>query len=126
VTNPITGIVGCCARAASGHATALLSPAINSLRRICHPMKLLCGAAYRGLGCIGTGQYRRSPLFAETASTIVTTANVAICIHMVLSLPVRPSSRAQGWLFRLGAQIASYGLPGVVSRRRATRDTAVA
>ena len=31
---PITGIVGCCARAASGLAAALPSPAMNSRRRI--------------------------------------------------------------------------------------------
>jgi len=35
--DPITGIAGCCARAASGHAAAVLpSPAMNSRRRISH------------------------------------------------------------------------------------------
>jgi hypothetical protein len=28
---------------------------MNSLRSILHPLKLLCGAAYPGRGCIGTG-----------------------------------------------------------------------
>jgi hypothetical protein len=32
--NPIVGIIGCCARATTGHAAALPSPAMNSLRRI--------------------------------------------------------------------------------------------
>jgi hypothetical protein len=49
----------CCACAASGpaagHSAVLPSPAINSLRRIRHPPKLLCGAAYRGQGRMGTG-----------------------------------------------------------------------
>jgi hypothetical protein len=35
--NPISGDAGCCARAASGHAAAPPSPAMNSLRRI-HPL----------------------------------------------------------------------------------------
>jgi hypothetical protein len=34
---------GCCARTTTGHAAALLSPAMNSRRRIRHPLKLLCG-----------------------------------------------------------------------------------
>jgi hypothetical protein len=46
----------CCARAASGHAATLPSPAINSRRCMCHPLKQLCGAAYRGRGSIGTGR----------------------------------------------------------------------
>ena len=37
--NPITGIAGCCARAASGHAAALPSPAMNSRRRIRSPRR---------------------------------------------------------------------------------------
>ena len=31
---PMTGIAGCCARATTGHAAALPSPAMNSRRRI--------------------------------------------------------------------------------------------
>jgi hypothetical protein len=31
---PITGVVGCCARATTGHAAALPSPAMNSRRLI--------------------------------------------------------------------------------------------
>ena len=34
VSHPITGIAGCCALAASGHAAAYPSPAMNSRRRI--------------------------------------------------------------------------------------------
>jgi len=45
----------CCARATSDHAAALPSPAMSSRRRIRHPLKLLCGAAYRGQGGMGTG-----------------------------------------------------------------------
>jgi hypothetical protein len=37
---PITGIFGCCARAASGHATALTSTAMNFRRRIGHASDL--------------------------------------------------------------------------------------
>jgi hypothetical protein len=52
--NPITGIAGCCARAASGHAAALPSPAINSRRRILKSFPWI-KEAYRGKGCKGTG-----------------------------------------------------------------------
>jgi hypothetical protein len=38
--SPITGIACCCARAASGHAAALPSPAMNSRRRILDPSRL--------------------------------------------------------------------------------------
>ena len=46
---------GCCARAASGQAAALPSPAMNSRRRIRDLLSLLCVAAYRGQGRVGTG-----------------------------------------------------------------------
>ena len=39
LTNPITGIAGCCARAASGHAAAPPSPAMNSRRFIRSPRR---------------------------------------------------------------------------------------
>ena len=45
--NPITGIAGCCALAASGHAAALPSPAMNSRRRIRDLPRWIRGA-YRG------------------------------------------------------------------------------
>ena len=50
--NPITGTAGCCARATTGHAAAPPSPAMNSRRRIRHPLKPLVRAAYRGRGCM--------------------------------------------------------------------------
>jgi hypothetical protein len=34
--HPITGTTVCCARATTGHAAALASPAMNVRRRICH------------------------------------------------------------------------------------------
>ena len=37
--NPITGIVSCCARATTGHAAALPSPAMNSRRLIRSPRR---------------------------------------------------------------------------------------
>jgi hypothetical protein len=36
-TKPITGIVACCARATTGHAAVLPSPAMNCRRPIRHP-----------------------------------------------------------------------------------------
>ena len=48
--NPITGIAGCCARAASGHAAAPPRRLMNSRRRISAP-KL------RGQHCIGSNEY---------------------------------------------------------------------
>jgi hypothetical protein len=45
----------CCAPAASGHAAAPPTKPMNSRRRIRFPLKLLCGAAYRGQGRMGTG-----------------------------------------------------------------------
>jgi hypothetical protein len=43
LSNPITGIAACCARAATGHAAALPIPAMNSRRRTGHASKPLCG-----------------------------------------------------------------------------------
>jgi hypothetical protein len=64
--NPITGTAGCCARAATGHAAALPSPAIKSRRRIRHPLKPQCEAAYRGQGRMGTGCNSSRGLFPST------------------------------------------------------------
>jgi hypothetical protein len=50
---PITGTVDCCARATTGHAAALPSPAMNSLRRILDPSPWI-RRAYRSDGCKGT------------------------------------------------------------------------
>jgi hypothetical protein len=36
--NPITGIVGCCARAASGHAAAALPSSVMNARRLMSDM----------------------------------------------------------------------------------------
>ena len=42
LSSPTSGIFGCCARAASGQAAAVLpSPAINSRRRIGHPSRFM-------------------------------------------------------------------------------------
>ena len=45
----------CCARAATGHAAALPSPAMNSRRRISNASDLISRTAYRGPGRMGTG-----------------------------------------------------------------------
>jgi hypothetical protein len=45
----------CCARATTGHAPALPSPAMNARRRIGHASKPLCGQPYLGQGRMGTG-----------------------------------------------------------------------
>jgi hypothetical protein len=52
--NPITGIAGCCARAASGHAAALPSSVMNERRLIGHPSS--------GLGPHITRRCGRTPL----------------------------------------------------------------
>jgi hypothetical protein len=58
--HPITGIADSCARAVSGQmvgeAAALPSPAMNSRRRIRNSLKLQMRIAYRGRGCMGTGE----------------------------------------------------------------------
>jgi hypothetical protein len=58
VANPITGIAGCCARATTGHAAALPSPAINSRRRIGYPPSRFIGSL-SWPGMQGNG-YRRT------------------------------------------------------------------
>jgi hypothetical protein len=59
----------CCARATNGHAAALPSPAMNSRRRICHPLKLTLDSLSRsGLHWNGSippvGVICRGKLFA--------------------------------------------------------------
>jgi hypothetical protein len=57
-------ITGCCARANTGHAAALPSPAMNSRRRIPDPPADR-GGAYRGGGCKGTGYVEACRRFGD-------------------------------------------------------------
>jgi hypothetical protein len=54
---PITGTVGCCARATIGHAAALPRPAMNVRRRI-HPSQRCDRIAHQDLGgALSRAQY---------------------------------------------------------------------
>src|SRR6516162_4221020 len=95
--NPITGIAGCCARATTGHATALPSPAMNSRRRMSDLLRLDRQPIPVGAICLALTQ---SFFAAREAGfgPLPTSACTAACLHLAkadVACPI-PSASAQG------------------------------
>ena len=99
----MTGIAGCCARAASGQAAALPSPAMNSRRRICDLPRWIRGA-YPGRGCGGTG-------YVEACRWLVIKKGLFAAPHMSESGPPRKRTCA---LQHAGPGLSRKGTRSVV------------
>ena len=96
LTKPTTGIAGCCALAATGHAAALPRPAMNARRRILDPSRWI-SEPYHNDGC-RERWFPLVPVFAalrKSASDAVdgssTGATSAIDVGAVRALMIRRS-----------------------------------